>query len=112
VWRLLKKFGFITPQLNKGKQKMQKNNSLQIAMANARQRHAELELQDEAEQYDNYETTIERLEARGFIDGLEAGIVAGYEYAISVLQDEEFVEHAQILRTQLHGIINSLKVGE
>jgi hypothetical protein len=91
---------------------MQKNNSLQDVMIIARHRHAELERQDEVEDYDNYETTIERLEARGFIDGLEAGIVAGYEYAISVLQDEEFVEHAQILRSQLHGIIDSLKVGE
>jgi hypothetical protein len=88
------------------------NNTLQEAMSKARAHHAQLEQQDELEQYDNYETTIARLEARGFIDGLEAGIVAGYEYAISVLQDEEFVEHAQILRTQLHGIINSLKVGE
>lgn len=87
---------------------MQKINTLQTAMQNARQRYAELELQDEREQYDNYETTIERLESRGFIDGLDEGIKAGFDYAISLLQDEGFAEHAHILRTQRHGIIESL----
>lgn len=87
---------------------MQKNNSLQIAMQNARQRYADLERQDELEDYDNYETTIERLESRGFIDGLDEGIKAGFDYAISLLQDEGFTEHAHILRTQRHGIIESL----
>lgn len=89
-----------------------KNNSLQIAMQNARRRYVSLELQDEREQYDNYETTIERLESRGFIDGLESGIMAGFDYAISLLQDEGFVEHAHILRSQRAGIESSLNGGE
>lgn len=89
-----------------------KNNSLQVALAKAKQRYAELELQDEREQYDNYETTIERLESRGFIDGLESGIMAGFDYAISLLHDEGFVEHAHVLRSQRAGIESSLNGGE
>ena len=94
----------------KGKQKME-NNTLKEAMQKARQRHAELEAQDELEQYDNYETTIERLEARGFIDGLQDGIVAGYEYAIYLLQNEGFIEHGHILRAQRSSIDRQLDSG-
>lgn len=83
-------------------------NTLQEAMSKARERHADLEQQDEREQYDNYETTIERLEARGFIDGLTEGIMAGFDYAILLLQNEGFTEHAHVLRAQRSGIDSSL----
>ena len=89
-----------------------KNDSVRQAMQNARERFKALELQDELEQYDEYETTIERLTAGGFVDGLQEGIIAGYEYAISLLQDEGFIEHAHILRVQLAGIESSLNAGE
>jgi hypothetical protein len=88
-----------------------KENWLQLANEKAIQRHADLERQDELEQYDNYETTIERLEARGFIDGLQEGIMAGFDYAIHLLQNEGFIEHAHILRSQRAGIESSLNVG-
>ena len=85
-----------------------KENWLQLANEKAIQRHADLERQDELEQYDNYETTIERLEARGFIDGLQEGIMAGFDYAIYLLQNEGFIEHAHILRAQRSEIESSL----
>lgn len=88
------------------------NNTLKEAMAKARERHAQLESQDELEQYDNYETTIERLEARGFIDGLSEGIVAGFDYAIALLQNEGFIEHAHILRAQRQSIDRALEASE
>lgn len=89
-----------------------KDNWLQLANQKAIQRYADLERQDELEDYDNYETTIERLEARGFIDGLQEGIMAGFDYAIYLLQNEGFVEHAHILRAQRAGIESSLNAGE
>lgn len=89
-----------------------KNNWLQLALQNAKQRHADLELQDEREGYDNFETTIERLTAGGYVDGMTEGIMAGFDYAISLLQDEGFVEHAHVLRSQRHGIESSLSGAE
>lgn len=91
---------------------MKNENVLSQAMQNARERHAALEVQDELEDYDNYETTISRLEARGFIDGLEEGIMAGFDYAISLLQTEGFLEHAHVLRDQRSSIDKSLQVIE
>ena len=88
------------------------NNTLKEAMQKARKRHADLEAQDELEQYDDFETTIARLEARGFIDGLTEGIVAGFEYAIALLQNEGFIEHAHILRAQRQSIDKALEVIE
>lgn len=89
-----------------------KTNWLHLAMQNARARYKALEVQDAQEQYDNFETTIERLEARGFVDGMQEGIMAGYDYATSLLQDEGFTEHAHILRAQRNSIESSLDRGE
>jgi hypothetical protein len=88
-----------------------KDKWLGLAVENARQRYKALEIQDELEDYDNYETTIERLEARGFIDGLQEGIMAGYDYAIYLLGAEGFKEHAHILRAQRSEIESQLDRG-
>lgn len=91
---------------------MQNNNWLIQAMENARERFKALEVQDAEEQYDNFETTVERLTAGGFVDGLQEGIMAGFDYAISLLLDEGFVEHAHILRAQRSSIDSSLQATE
>ena len=88
------------------------NNTIKQAITNARQRFADLEQQDEREQYDDFETTIERLTAGGYVDGLTDGIVGGFEYAIALLQNEGFIEHAHILRAQRQSIDKALEVIE
>jgi hypothetical protein len=110
-------FGLLTDarkfygQLNKRK-KMETNYSLIQVMKNARERFKALEVQDAEEDYDNFETTIERLTAGGFVDGLYEGIFGGFEHAIYLLECEGFTEHAHILRSQRQVIENDLRITE
>lgn len=86
--------------------------SLQKQYADAQQSFADWQKQDALEDYDNYETTIERLTAGGFVQGFESGALAGYGYAIYLLECEGFHEHAHVLRSQLPVIESLFDGGE
>lgn len=86
-------------------------NKLAFIYANALNDYTEAKEKEELEGYD-YELTQARFEASGFLDGFEAGALAGYRHAIALLQAEGFTEHAEILESQLVEIKAILEVAE
>ena len=78
-------------------------NKLAFHYMNAVQDYKDAQVKEEADFYP-VELTLERVEAEGFLQGLEFGAIAGYRHAIALLQSEEFTEHAQILEMQLKQI--------
>jgi hypothetical protein len=86
-------------------------NALPFHYANALQDLKDAEVKEELEGFE-IEDTLSRVEADGFIQGLEFGALAGYRHAIALLNAEQFTEHAQILEQQLTDLLQIFKVGE
>lgn len=76
------------------------SNKLAFHYATALQDYKDAKAKEKSENYD-FELTMARCDASGFLDGLEFGALAGYRHAIALLNAEQFTEHAQILESQL-----------
>jgi hypothetical protein len=86
-------------------------NKLAFHYKTALENYTDAKVKEENENFD-YELTMSRCEASGFIDGFEFGAIAGFRHAIALLQAEEFTEHAQILESQLIEILEIFEAGE
>lgn len=86
-------------------------NALEFHYSNAVQDFNDAKAKEELEGFE-IEDTLSRVEADGFIQGLEFGAVAGYRHAIALLNAEQFTEHAQILESQLTKISGIFGVTE
>lgn len=87
-------------------------NALAFHYKNAVQDYKDAKAKEEGEKFDDYELTISRIEAGGFIDGYQFGALAGFRHAIALLNAEQFTEHAVILEQQLTEVKGSLEVAE
>jgi hypothetical protein len=86
-------------------------NALQFHYSNALQDFNDAKAKEESDGFE-IEDTLSRLEADGFIQGLEFGALAGFRHAIALLNAEQFTEHAQILESQLTEITKIFGVTE
>lgn len=86
-------------------------NKLAFVYANSLQDYKDAKLKEENENFD-YELTMERCKADGFLEGLELGALAGFRHAIALLQAEQFTEHARILADQLKNLDAIFELGE
>jgi hypothetical protein len=86
-------------------------NQLAFYYANALQDFTDAKVKEELQGFD-IEDTLARVEADGFLQGLEFGTVAGFRHAIALLNAEQFTEHAQILESQIPAILEIFGVSE
>lgn len=74
----------------------------------AKQEHEIARIREELNGYE-YEDTIERIETGGYVAGLSAGMLDGFQYAIELLNREGFTEHANILQNQANDLENEIE---
>lgn len=86
-------------------------NKLAFDYANALRDLKDAQVKEAQEVYP-FELTLERVEADGFLQGLEFGALAGFRHAIALLNAEQFTEHAGVLESQLIEITKIFGAGE
>lgn len=86
-------------------------NQLAFYYANALQDFTDAKVKEQQEGFE-IEDTLSRVEADGFLQGLEFGALAGFRHAIALLQAEQFTEHAQILLDQVETVQAIFEAGE
>lgn len=86
-------------------------NKLAFEYANALQTYKDAQINEAAEDYP-LELTLERVEADGFLQGLEAGAMAGYRHAIALLNADLMTEQAQTLQDHLTTLEAIFEAGE